>query len=180
MLEQLALANRPDYRAAKFAVEAAQANAQLAQAQGTTDPTLEAEYDRNGNENSVGASFNIPLRLFDRNQGNKATTRVTVTATQFTATAARNQVVSDLAQAWAGYVQSRRLSDRFGSHYLDESSDVLSIAQYAFNHGGIALIDYLDTLRDARTSTSDALNAYQQTWLAIHQLSAATNQDLAP
>ncbi len=180
VLEQLALANRPDFAAAKFAVEAAQANAQLAQAQGTTDPTLEAEYDRNGNENSVGASFNIPLRLFDRNQGNKATTRFTVTATQFTATAARNQVVSDLAQAWAGYVQSRRLSDRFGSHYLDESSDVLSIAQYAFNHGGIALIDYLDTLRDARTSTSDALNAYQQTWLAIHQLSAATNQDLAP
>ena len=179
-LEQLALANRPDYAAAKFAIEAAQANAQLAQAQGTTDPTLEAEYDRNGDENSVGASFNIPLRIFDRNQGNKATTRFAVTATQFTATAARNQVVSDVAQAWAGYVQSKRLSDRFGSHYLDESSDVLSIAQYAFNHGGIALIDYLDALRDARASTSDALNAYQQTWLAIHQLSAAASQDLAP
>ena len=127
-----------------------------------------------------GASFNIPLRIFDRNQGNKATTRFQVTATQFTATAARNQVVSDVDQAFAGYVESKRLSDRFGSHYLDESTDVLSIAQYAFNHGGIALIDYLDALRDARTSTSDALNAFQQTWLAMHQLSAAANQDLAP
>ncbi len=179
-LEQLGLANRPDYAAARFGIQAAEANAHLAAAQGTTDPTLEAEYDRNGDENSLGASFNIPLRIFDRNQGNQATARFQVTANQFTAAAARNQVVSDVAQAYAGYVESRRLSDRFGNHYLDESRDVLSIAQFAFDHGGIALIDYLDALRDARTSTSNALNAYQQTWLAIHQLSAATNQDVAP
>ena len=179
-LRQLALANRPDYAAAKFGTEAAEANARLAAAQGTTDPTLEAEYDRNGDENSVGTSINIPLRLFDRNQGNKATTRFQVTATQFTTDAARNQVVSDVAQGYAGYVQSRRLSDRFGNHYLDESRDVLTISQFAFDHGGISLTDYLDALRDARTSTSGALNAYLQTWLAIHQLSAATNQDLAP
>ena len=83
-------------------------------------------------------------------------------------------------QAWIGYTQSKRLSDRFGQHYLDESKDVLSIAQYAFEHGGIALIDYLDALRDARTSTSDALNAYQQTWLAIHQLSSAAATELVP
>ena len=57
---------------------------------------------------------------------------------------------------------------------------MLSIARYAFDHGGLALIDYLDSLRDARTSTSDALNAYQQTWIAIHQLSEATATELTP
>ena len=180
VLTQLALANRPDYAAAKFGTEVAEANARLALAQGTTDPTLEAEYDRNGDENSIGTSINIPLRIFDRNQGNKATTHFLVTATQLTAQSAHNQVVSDVAQGYADYVQSRRLSDRFGNHYLDESRDVLTISQFAFDHGGISLTDYLDALRDARTSTSGALNAYQQTWLAIHQLSAATNQDLAP
>jgi cobalt-zinc-cadmium efflux system outer membrane protein len=71
MLLQAAFANRPDYAAAKFGVDAAQANARLAVANGTTDPTLEAEYDRSGDENSVGFSVNIPLRLFDHNQGNK-------------------------------------------------------------------------------------------------------------
>jgi cobalt-zinc-cadmium efflux system outer membrane protein len=72
------------------------------------------------------------------------------------------------------------LSNRFGEHYLDESADVLSIARYAFDHGGLALIDYLDALRDARSATSDALNAYSQTWMAIHTLSAATGTDLTP
>jgi cobalt-zinc-cadmium efflux system outer membrane protein len=179
-LVQAGLDNRPDYAAAKFAVTAAEANARLAVANGTTDPTLEAEYDRSGTENSAGFSVNIPLRIFDRNQGNKETARFQATGSQFAQTAARNQVVSDIDQAWIGYTQAKRLSDRFGEHYLDESRDVLSIAQYAFEHGGIALIDYLDALRDARSSTNDALNAYQQTWLAIHQLSAASATEVVP
>jgi cobalt-zinc-cadmium efflux system outer membrane protein len=179
-LVQAALAARPDYAATRFATQAALANQRLAYANGTTDPTLEGEYDRSGDYNSFGFQVSIPLRLFDRNQGNKETARLQTDASRFTETAARYQVVSDVHQAWVGYTQSKRLSDRFGSHYLDESHDVLSIAQYAFEHGGIALIDYLDSVRDARSSTSDALNAYQNTWLAIHQLSAASATELIP
>jgi cobalt-zinc-cadmium efflux system outer membrane protein len=179
-LIQSALAARPDYAAARLGVTAAEANVKLANANGTTDPTLEAEFDLTGPERSFGGSVQIPLRFFDKNQGNKETARFQVDATRFTEAAARNQVASDVAQAYVGYTQSKRLSDRYTEHYLDESTDVLSIAQFAFEHGGIALIDYLDALRDARTSTSNALSAYQQTWLAIHQLSAASATELIP
>ncbi len=179
-LLQTALDKRPDYAAAKYGVAAAEANARLAVANGTTDPTLEGEYDRSGTLNSAGFSVNIPLRIFDRNQGNKATAKYQAQASRFTEVAAKNQVASDVDQAYIGYTEAKGLSDRFSEHYLDESRDVLGIAQYAFEHGGIALIDYLDALRDARSSTSDALNAYQQTWLAIHQLSAATATELVP
>ena len=179
-LLQAALTNRPDYAAAHFGVAAADANSRLAIANGTADPTLEGEYDRSGTYNSAGFSFNIPIRIFDRNQGNKATARFQADASRLTETAARYQVISDVDQAWVGYVQAKRLSDRYNTHYLDESKDVLSIAQYAFEHGGIALIDYLDALRGARSTTLNALNAYQQTWLAIHQLSAASASNLTP
>ncbi len=179
-LVQQALAARPDYAAARAAVTAAQANVRLATANGTADPTLEAEFDLTGPERSFGGSVNIPLRLFDRNQGNKETARFQADASRFTETAARNQVVSDVDQAWIGYTESKRLSDRYSQHYLDESTDVLSIAQFAFEHGGIALIDYLDALRDARAATSNALKAFQATWVAIHQLSAASATELIP
>ena len=179
-LLQNALARRPDYAAARAGVDAAVANARLAVAEGTTDPTLEGEYDRSGTDNSAGFSINIPLRIFDKNQGNKQTTQFQADATRFTAAAARNQVVSDVEQAWVGYTRAKGLSDRFTNHYLEESQDVLSIAQFAFDHGGIALIDYLDALRDARSATSDALNAYSTTWNAIHQLSAASATELTP
>ena len=179
-LVQQALAARPDLLATQAAINAAVANQRLAVANGTSDPTLEGEYDRSGTYNSAGFSFNVPLRLFDRNQGNKETARLQAEASRLSETAARNQVVSDVDQAWVGYTRAKALSERFSGHYLDESRDVLDVAQYAFEHGGLALIDYLDALRDARSSTSDALNAFSNTWNAIHQLAAASATEVAP
>ena len=149
-LEQKALTARPDYLAAQAAVRVADANVKLTNANGTTDPTLEGEYDRSGTYNSAGFSVNIPLRLFDRNQGNKQTSVFQQRATQFVVIAAQNQVRSDVAQAWVGYTTAKALSDRYSTHYLDESKQTLDIAQFAYEHGGLALIDYLDALRASR------------------------------
>ena len=179
-LIQQALAQRPDYAAARAGVTAAEANARLAIANGTSDPTLEGEFDKSGYYNSVGFNANLPLRVFDRNQGNKETARFQAESSRLTLVAARNQVTSDVDQAWVGYTRARALSDRFGKHYLDESADVLTISRFAYEHGGLALIDYLDALREARTTTSDALNAYATTWQSIHALSAASATELTP
>ena len=179
-LEQKALAARPDLKAAVAAVAVADASVKLAYANGTVDPTLEADYNRNGVDNSVGFNLNIPIRLFDRNQGNKETAKFTAQASRFSVTAVHNQVVSDVDQAYTGYINAKLLSDRYNGHYLEESKDVLDIARFSYEHGGLALIDYLDALRDARSVASDALNAYQQSWLAIHQISFVTATDVAP
>jgi outer membrane protein, heavy metal efflux system len=179
-LEQKALAARPDYQAAQAAVRIADANVKLAYANGTTDPTLEGEYDRAGTYNSAGFSVNIPLRIFDRNQGNKDTAKYLAQANRFSQVAAQNQVYSDVDQAWIGYTTSKVLSDRYNGHYLAEAKDVLSIAQFAYEHGGLALLDYLSALQDDRTTSLNALNSYAQTWMAIHQLSSASATDVVP
>jgi outer membrane protein, heavy metal efflux system len=179
-LEQKALAARPDYQAAQAAVRVADANVKLAYANGTTDPTLEGEYDRAGTYNSAGFSINIPLRIFDRNQGNKDTSKYLAQSSRFSEVAAQNQVYSDVDQAWIGYTTSKVLSDRYNGHYLAEAKDVLSIAQFAYEHGGIALLDYLSALQDDRTTSLNALNSYAQTWLAIHQLSFASATEVVP
>jgi cobalt-zinc-cadmium efflux system outer membrane protein len=179
-LEQKALAARPDYKAARDGVRVADAGVKLAYANGTTDPTLEGEYDRSGTSNSAGFNISIPLRIFDRNQGNKETAKYLAQASRFSEIAARNQVYSDVDQAWVGYTTSKALSDRYNGHYLDEAKDVLAIAQFAYEHGGIALLDYLNAIQDDRTTSLNALDAYAQTWMAIHQLSFATATEVAP
>ncbi len=179
-LEQKALAARPDYHAAHLGVAVADANVKLAYANGTADPTIEADYDRNGPDNSAAFNFSIPLRLFDRNQGNKETSKYAAQASRFTELAVRNQVVADVDQAWIGYVNAKTLSDRYNGHYLDEAKDVLDISKFSYEHGGLALIDYLDALRQSRAVASDALNAYAQTWMAIHQLSFAAATEVIP
>jgi outer membrane protein, heavy metal efflux system len=179
-LEQRALTNRPDYHAAQAAVRVADGNVKLAYANGTTDPTLEGEYDHSGTQSSYGFYVSIPVRIFDRNQGNKDTTRFLAQGSRFSEVAARNQVFSDVDQAWIGYTQSKILSDRYNGHYLAEAKRVLEIAQYAYKRGGFALIDYLNALQDDRTTTLNALTADAQTWLAIHQLSYTTASEVIP
>jgi cobalt-zinc-cadmium efflux system outer membrane protein len=179
-LEQKAIAARPDYRAAQAAVHVADANVKLAYANGTTDPTLEGEYDHSGNLSSYGFYVTIPVRIFDRNQGNKDTTKFLAQASRFSEVAAQNQVYSDVDQAWISYTTSKVLSDRYNGHYLAEAKDVLSIAQFAYEHGGIGLLDYLSAVQDDRTTSLNALNSYAQTWLAIHQLSFASATEVVP
>jgi cobalt-zinc-cadmium efflux system outer membrane protein len=179
-LEQKALAARPDYRAAQAAVRVADANVKLAYANGTTDPTLEGEYDHSGTQSSYGFYVTIPVRIFDRNQGNKDTSKYLAQSSRFSEVAAQNQVYSDVDQAWIGYTTSKVLSDRYNGHYLAEAKDVLSIAQFAYEHGGIALLDYLSALQDDRTTSLNALNSYAQTWMAIHQLSFASATEVLP
>jgi len=179
-LEQKALAARPDYRAAQAATRVADANVKLTYANGTADPTIEGDYQRAATYNSGGFSVSIPIRIFDRNQGNKDTSKYQAIASRFGEVAAQNQVFSDVDQAWIGYTTSKVLSDRYNGHYLEEAKDVLSIAQFAYERGGLALLDYLSALQDDRTTSLNALNSYAQTWMAIHQLSAATATEVVP
>jgi cobalt-zinc-cadmium efflux system outer membrane protein len=179
-LEQKALAARPDYQAAQAAVRVADANVKLTYANGTADPTVEGDYQRAAGYNSAGFSVSIPIRIFDRNQGNKDTSKYLAQSSRFGEVAAQNQVYSDVDQAWIGYTTSKVLSDRYNGHYLDEAKDVLSIAQFAYEHGGLGLLDYLSALQDDRTTSLNALNSYAQTWNAIHQLSFASATEVAP
>jgi outer membrane protein, heavy metal efflux system len=179
-LEQKALAARPDYQAAQAAVRVADANVKLAYAYGTTDPTLEADYDRSGTFSTAGFTINIPLRIFDRNQGNKDTSKYLAQASRFGQVAVQNQVYSDVDQAWIQFTTSKVLSDRYNGHYLAEAKDVLSIAQFAYERGGLSLLDYLSALQDDRTTSLNALNSYAQTWMAIHQLSFASATNVVP
>jgi outer membrane protein, heavy metal efflux system len=179
-IEQMALASRPDYQTAQHSLELAQANVSLANSMGTTDPTLAAEYERSGNDNTFGASVNIPLRIFDRNQGEKERAKYEVEASRFAEVAARSQIFSDVDQAWASYQTSLAQARRYNDHYLKEAEHVRDNLEFSYRHGGTTLLDYLDALRDYRQTNLDALNANGQVWLGLHQLSFAAATEILP
>lgn len=179
-VEQQALQSRPDYLAAQQSVRLADSNIKLAQADGTTDPTIGGEYERSATYNTAGFQVSIPLRIFDRNQGEKERTRYEAQSSRFAETAARNQVLNDVDQAWAGYETAVAMAKRYHGHYLQEATRVRDNLEFSYRHGGTTLLDYLDALRDYRQINLDALNANTQVWLAIHQLSFAAATEIVP
>ncbi len=179
-LEHKALTARPDYRAAQQAILVADANVKLADANGTTDPTVAGEYERTGVYNSAGFSISIPIRIFDRNQGEKQAARFVAQSDRFSEIAVRSLVLSDVDQAWAAYQSALRLSDRYNTHYLKESGTILNNLEFGYRHGSYTLLDYLNALHDDRQTNLDALNANAQVWLSLHQLSDATATEILP
>lgn len=177
-LLQGALTSRPDYQAAVQAIKLAEANVHLADANAKVDPTLSAEYERNGSDNTVGGSINIPLRFFDRNQGEKQRTRFEAQAARLAATAVRAQVFSDVDQAWAGLQTATAQSQRYSTHYLEEAKRVRDNLEFSYRRGAGTLLDYLDALRAYRQTNLDALSADAQVWLSLHQLSYASATEI--
>lgn len=179
-VEQEALAARPDYQSARESVALADANVKLAYANGTADPTLEGEYDRAGTANSAGFQVSIPLRIFDRNQGEKERTKYEAQSSRFAEIAARNQVVSEVDQAWAAYEDASSLARRYNGHYLAEAKEVRDNLEFSYRRGGTSLLDYLNALEDYRQINLEALNANMQVWLSLHQASFAAATEIVP
>jgi cobalt-zinc-cadmium efflux system outer membrane protein len=104
---KMTLDNRPDLKAAVETVNQAKTNHKLAIANGSTDPTLCAWVSYNPSFNNtyghetLGASVSIPLRIFDRNQGEKLRTQIDVDRTQRLLDAMQAQVFSDVDSAYA-------------------------------------------------------------------------------
>jgi cobalt-zinc-cadmium efflux system outer membrane protein len=85
---QIALDNRPDLRAAIQTIQQSDTNHKLAVSNGSTDPTFGAWYTYNGSFNNpnsnqtLGLNVSIPLRIFDRNQGEKKRTLMDIDRSQ--------------------------------------------------------------------------------------------------
>jgi outer membrane protein, heavy metal efflux system len=175
-----AIGSRPDLKAAQAQVQANEAAVRLAVANGTADPVVEGEYERAGDANTVGGSINIPLRIFDRNQGEKERTRYEVESSRLALVAAQNQVLSDVDNSWAAYQTAQVQSARYRSKYLAEAAHVRDNLEFSYRNGNSTLLDYLSALSDYRQVNLAALNANLQLLLALEQLSYATNTELVP
>ncbi len=183
---QMALDTRPDLRAALEAVQQAQTNHKLAVANGSTDPTFGGWYTWNASNNNpnatqtLGLSVNIPLRLFDRNQGEKQRTAIDIGRSQQATEAARAQVFGDVDSAYAQLESSITLLKPFKEKYNDQATRVRDTMSYSYLHGGASLMDFLNAQSDFR----QVQLAYAQligTYLtAAGQLNLAVGREVIP
>ena len=154
---QIALGTRPDLKAALESVQQASTNHKLAIADGSTDPTFAGWYTYNPSFNNpyahqtIGASVSIPLRIFDRNQGEKERTQLDIGHNQQVVDATRAQVFSDVDSAYAQVDSNLILLRPYKAKYLAQALRVRETVTYAWQHGGASLMDFLNAQSDYRT-----------------------------
>jgi len=154
---KIALDERPDLRAAIQTLEQADTAHKLAEANGSTDPTFGAWYTHNSSNNNpdaidaLGLSISIPLRIFDRNQGEKQRTKIDIGRNQQLTEAARTQVFSDVDSAYAQVESNIALLKPYKAKYNNQATHVRDTVTYSYQHGGASLMDMLNAQSDYRT-----------------------------
>jgi outer membrane protein, heavy metal efflux system len=166
---QIALANRPDLQAALQTIQQSETNHKLANANGSTDPTISAWYTHNASTNNpsgtqtLGASVNIPLRIFDRNQGEKQRTQIDIDRSRQASEATRAQVFSDVDTAYAEVAANIALLRPYKSQYNAQALRVRDTVTYSYQHGGASLMDFLnaqDDFRQVQLAYAQLIGAY--------------------
>ena len=185
-VRQAALDARPDLNAAVEAIDKAQTDHKLAVANGSTDPTLSAWYTYNPSFNNpfahqtVGASVSIPLRIFDRNQGEKKRTELDIDRNEKLMEATRVRVFSDVDSAYATVNSTVILLQPYKDRYLQQASRVRDTIAFSYEHGAASLLDFLNAQAEYRSVQVNYLNLVASYLDATNQLNTAVGREVLP
>jgi len=178
-VRQAALDTRPDLRAALQSVDKARTDYRLAVANGSTDPTLGFDVGRNPPiDQYIGFSVSIPLRIFDRNQGEKRRTQLDIDRNDKLATAARAQVFNDVDSAYATINSAVILLKPYKDQYLEEASSVRDTISFSYQHGAASLLDFLNAQADYRSVQVNYLNLVASYLNAASQLNLSVGREV--
>jgi cobalt-zinc-cadmium efflux system outer membrane protein len=179
-LQLKALQNRPDLRAAQQGVTAANSQLTLQKAIAQQDVTVQANYSHVNGLNAATIYGSIPLPIFNRNQGEIAKARVAITQAQELEKATNGQALTDVYDAYQGLRTNDKLVLLYLSKYLDAATRSRDISEYAYRHGGISLLNFLDAERSYRATQLAYRQALASYLLALEQLRQAVGARALP
>lgn len=175
----IALETRPDLKAAMQSIEKARTDNRLAWANGSTDPTFSVDLARNPPIPAyLGVSVTVPLRIFDRNQGEKARTLLDVGRNQRLRDAAEAQVLSDVDSAYAAIDSNLTLLRTYRANYLQRAVQVRDTVLFAYQNGGASLLDFIQAQQDYRSVQLNYLNLIGSYLTAAGQLNLAVGREV--
>jgi cobalt-zinc-cadmium efflux system outer membrane protein len=178
---RIGLETRPDLKAAMQSVDKAQTDHSLAISNGSTDPTYGMDFARNPPILVyVGFSITIPMRIFDKNQGEKLRTQLDIARNEGLRDATDAQVFSDIDSAYAMLNSNLTLLRPYKAGYLQRAVKVRDTVSFAYRRGGASLLDFLNAQSNYRSIQVSYLNLVGAYLTAASQLNPAIGREVIP
>ena len=172
-LKTLGAMNRPDLRAAQQGVTAAESQLALQKANGKMDITGTFNYTHTAGVNTGAFYYNMPLPIFDRNQGEIQRAQYAVTQAQELASETVQQVSTDVIAAYANLQTNDQIIQLYRGGYVDQARESRDISEYAYQKGAASLLDFLDAERTYRANQLAYRQALASYMLALEQMRQA-------
>jgi cobalt-zinc-cadmium efflux system outer membrane protein len=179
-LYRMALDARPDLRAAQAARDKAAADINLAKANAWWDVTPQIEYQRIGPDNTIGFGFALPIKLFDRNQGEITRAQAEAKRLEAARDALLAQALAEVDTALASVTAERQKATLLRDNYLPKIKQARETVEFAYRRGGVTLLDYLDAQRSYREKSLEYLRSIANYRTAVYALETAVGGQLEP
>ncbi|MBA3658160.1 MAG: TolC family protein [Gemmatimonadales bacterium] len=185
-LVRMALANRPDLRAAEADVAVQQASLAAARAAGKPSVAVGAIYGRSSDavglvggrevsnaENGVGVGLVVGLPFGNRNQGEVLRARFAGEAASLRQTVVRKTLERDIRVALAGVALATSRIETLRRVIIPSSQGALRVAETAFGRGQVNIFEVLQVQRTYNENTTALLEGMRQLAAALADLEAA-------
>ena len=161
-------------------LEKAQAGLRLQQALAKPDITASFGYKRNGVDNALYGALNIPLPLYNKNQGNISRANSEIAMIESELRFERAIVLAELTAARRTVIANERQIEALRSEFLKNADDSQQVSLAAYREGATDLLHLIDAQRtrtEAQELYFQALADYQ---LSIHELERAAGIEQLP
>ncbi|HEX4230110.1 MAG TPA: TolC family protein [Bryobacteraceae bacterium] len=179
-LRQVAIDQRPDLKEAVTGLERARTDHRLTIANGSTDPTfgMDGSHQAPPLNTYIGFSVTIPLRIFDRNQGEKVRTQLDIARNEKLVTAAQVAVYHDVDSAYMTVQSTLELLKPYKQKYLQEALDVRDKVAFSYLHGAASLLEFLDAEKAYRDTELNYLMLVGAYLSAANQVNYAVGREV--
>ena len=150
----------------------------LARANAWWDVTPQLEYQRIQNDNTIGFGISMPIRIFDRNQGEIARTKAEVQRVSAVSRVVGLQALAEVDTALSTAMTEREKVRRLREVYLPKARQARDTVEFAYRRGGLSVLDFLETQRSYRETALAEIQALGNYESALNQLESAVGGSL--
>jgi cobalt-zinc-cadmium efflux system outer membrane protein len=176
-LTQQALANRPDLAAQRETVDEQGREVSYQKSLAIPDVTVAAGYKRNFGIDSPVVNVQVPLPIFNRNQGGVHGAEAQLERQRRLLDKQRLQVEREVKQAADTLATQQLRAQEISKIYVPQSQKALDIAVESYRLGSLDLLQLLDAERVYRDTQRTANQAFFDLRLAESSLEAAIGKE---
>ncbi len=180
-LQQYALTRRPDLQSAQQTRASREALLHGARAQSQPDLFVEARHgniDPTQGGNTLRAGLLFPLYDFGRNRADASSAKAALSEQEAIISETRRVALLDVETAYRNLQQARLTVEGFRAGRLDNSRELLTMAQIGYAQGATTYLELLDAQLVYRTEQTDYTRALADYNIALAALQRAVGGQL--
>lgn len=174
------LAERPDIKMARTNIQVSRANVSLQKSLAFPEVSLKGAYDRAGNfcDNYFAIGLSVSVPIFNRNQGNIKSARLSVLQNTNREELARKQAENELFTSYARLEKAVKLYNTSNYELERDFEKIIDGVNSNYSKRNISLLEFIDYYQAYKETCLQLYQTQKDVFLAMEEINTVTGSDV--